>query len=364
MHMKTMKIFNGIVAAMLLLVAACDDGGIDPISRVDPGPDESAPVVKINYPTEGTLIRVKEDVTSINIQLEVTDDIEISSIEVLLDGTKIGTFNQFKDYRRALTSYEYDQLTNGEHTLTVNATDVAGKTTVASVNFEKVEPYKPVYDGEIFYMPFDGDFLELVNIRNATKVGSPVFSEDAVGGTRAYKGAQDGYLTLPTEGLLGDEFSAVLWYKLNANPDRAGILTVSPPDEAKPATPNNRTSGFRLFRENAAGKQRVKLNVGNGSADNWFDGGENADLDPAVNEWVHIAFTIGQDKCAVYINGVVVSENTYPGVSWEGCDILSIASGAPRFTEWNHLSDQSLIDELRLFNRVLTQEEIQAMMAD
>jgi hypothetical protein len=49
-------------------------------------------------------------------------------------------------------------------------------------------------------------------------------------------------------------------------------------------------------------------------------------------------------------------------VDWTGCDVLSIASGAPRFMEWGHLSDQSLFDELRLFNKALSQAEVQAVM--
>lgn len=358
------KIFRNILMAGTLVLAAACNEGIDPISRVEPGEDEVAPTVIINYPSEGTQIRVKEDVAPIDIQFEVIDDIEIKSIDVMLDGTKIKEFTIFKDYRRALEAYEYEQLTNGVHALSITATDLSGKSSTALVNFEKVAPYQPVYAGERFFLPFDGDYLELVSITPATKVGSPAFSEDAMQGTRAYKGAADAYLTFPTEGLLSDEFSAAFWYKLNASPDRSGILTIGPPDEAKPNTPNNRTSGFRLFRENAGGKQRIKLNVGNGDADNWFDGGAAADVDPAAGEWVYIAFTIGPDKCVVYINGEIVSQGTFPGVDWTGCDILSIASGAPRFTEWGHLSDQSLIDELRLFDKALTQAEVQAMMAD
>jgi hypothetical protein len=38
-------------------------------------------------------------------------------------------------------------------------------------------------------------------------------------------------------------------------------------------------------------------------------------------------------------------------------------SGAPRFMEWGHLSDQSFMDELRLFNKALTQSQVQAVMA-
>jgi len=60
----------------------------------------------------------------------------------------------------------------------------------------------------------------------------------------------------------------------------------------------------------------------------------------------------------------VVSQGAYPGISWANCDILTIGSGAPNFTEWGHLSDLSLIDELRIFDKALTQEEIQQMVED
>ncbi len=357
--MKVLK-YILIIPLMAFLMIGCEEG-IDPISYVDPGPDETAPAVNITYPTEGTLIRVKEDVTSLNMKFEVTDDIEIKNISVQLDGAEIASFNEFKDYRRALQEYQYDQLGNGTHTLTVTATDLTDKATSQSVNFEKVEPYQPMYEGEIFYMPFNDDYMELVSATSPTVTGTPGFATGQ--DQSAYLGAADAYLTFPTAGLLQQEFSAAFWYNVNAAPDRAGILVIGPPDPNNPNAMNNRTSGFRFFREGSPTAQTFKLNVGDGTADSWFDGGAAATLDPATAGWVHMAFTISSTEVVVYINGQVVSQGAFNGVSWADTDILTIASGVPRFTEWGHLSDQSLIDELRLFNKALTQAEIQALMA-
>jgi hypothetical protein len=220
------------------------------------------------------------------------------------------------------------------------------------------------YSGQTLYMPFDGNYKDVVSSADATVVGSPGFAGEAVIGSDSYEGAADSYLTFPTSGLQGDEFSAAFWLKVNAMPDRGGVLVMGPPDPNLPATPNNRTAGFRFFRENASGMQRFKLNVGTGTSDTWFDGGAAADVDPTTDEWVHFAFTISQTEAVVYINGQVVSQGPLAGVSWEGCDILSIMSGAPRFTEWGHLSDQSFMDELHLFNTALTKSQVQAIMDD
>ena len=218
--------------------------------------------------------------------------------------------------------------------------------------------------GQTLYLPFDGSYTDAVTGTEATVVGTPGFAGTAVEGTDAYEGAAESYLTFPADGLTSETFSASFFLNINEVPDRAGILVMGPPDPNNTETPNNRTSGFRFFRENASGMQRFKLNVGNGTADSWFDGGENADVDPAADEWVHFAFTISDTEAIVYINGEVVSQGTFDGISWEGVDVLSIMSGAPRFMEWGHLSDQSYMDELRLFNRVLTPEEVQALAGD
>jgi hypothetical protein len=348
-----MKIIASLLGFILLVVVVSCKEGIDPINPVEPGPDLTAPVIAVTYPVEGTKIKVAETLTTINIKFQVTDDIEIKSINVKMDGVDVATFSDFLDYRRAVKDMLYEGLTTGTHVLTIAATDIENKVTTTSINFEKEPPYLPIFAGEKFYMPFDGIYTELISITNPTVVGSPLFAGEGKKGGNAYKGAADAYLTYPTTGLLGTEFSASFWMKVDATPDRGGVLTISPPGI------NTRTSGFRFFRENAGGKQRFKLNVGNGTADSWFDGGANADVVPNTGEWVHFAFSISATSAAVYINGQVASQGALAGgVSWAGCDVLSIMSGAPRFTEWGHVSDRSYMDELRLFDKALTQNDV------
>ncbi len=211
--------------------------------------------------------------------------------------------------------------------------------------------YSPKYDGEVFYMPFDADYGDLVGGSNATVVGTPSLKTGKKG--KAYEGAADSYLTYPIADLgLGNAFSISFWYKANPSPDRAGILTVGPPGI------NTRTSGFRLFRENGANV--VKSNLGIGTGDSWNDGGGIS------TDWVFVTMVAGGGSHGIYVNGTLLrAESTFTGnISWADCEFISIGSGAPRFTEWGHLSDNSLIDEIRIFNRKLSQSEIQQMMND
>jgi hypothetical protein len=221
-------------------------------------------------------------------------------------------------------------------------------------------PYEPA-DGETFYMPFNDDYVNAIGGGSAVAVGTPGFSGESKKGSNAYAGATDSYLTFPTTGLLSEEFSTTFWYKVNASPDRAGIIVISPENEASPDL-NNLNSGFHMFREGGADEQRIKASVGNGTAQFWNDGGV---INVTAGEWVHVALTISNSESKIYLNGdLTTTSSVTGGVDWTGTDLVSIMSGAPRFIEWNHKSDLSYMDELRFFNKALTQSEIQDIMAE
>lgn len=223
------------------------------------------------------------------------------------------------------------------------------------------QPVKPPVneDGQIFHLSFEDDYKDAESGISATAIGNPGFADGKVG--KAYAGAADSYLTFNLADFvapLGSDLTVAFWYKLNAVVDRAGIVTIGPVTEGAPATAqNNRTSGIRIFREADDVNQRIKGNFGYGTADGWLDGA-NGDLNPASPVWKYIAMTLTKGKAVLYIDGEVVVESDLTEISWNGCDIMSIASGAPRFTEWGHLSDNSLIDEFRIYNKALTAEQI------
>ena len=336
----------------------CTPDGIDSITAVDPGPDETSPDITITYPLEGTTLNVLEEVTSIDIKFKVTDDIEIANIDVAVDGTSITTMDSFSDYRIANGNVTFDNVTNGDHTLTVTAVDTEGKTTTKTVNFSKKPPYTPKFDGEVFYMPFDGSYMDLVNLRVATEVGTPGFTSASFLGTSAYQGAADSYLQYEIPQMYGTNFSAAFWYKINATPDRSGILVAGVEGAGE-----DRTNGFRLFREPKDGQQVIKLNVGTGSTEVWNDGGL---VDPAAGEWVHIAFTIDDNQTVLYINGMPVNTGNMGGnpIDWTGVKNMTIESGGETFGYWGHGDDESNMDELRLFDKTLSETDVQNMISE
>lgn len=379
--MKNLKyIFT--VCLLSALFISCSQDYIDPINSVAPGEDKLPPVINITSPFNGQQIRVKPDIASITIEVNATDDIEVASVSVKLDGKEVSGTNISKDYRHFVLQCPYDELQNGTHTVIATATDKSGKTSSQTVNFEKIEAYKLQYPemGEMFYMPFNNELLDFVSITYATAMGDgkPQYVtgkvEEAGKTGEAYQNSTATYLSFPVidtvadVNLLTDEFSASFWYKLNNVPDRAGILSITPKGSNADV---RKAYGFRFFRESGNGGQTFKLNAGDGTGGQWFDGGAAATL--TTSDWVFISFAISKSTCTVYMNGTVVSTGTFKGIVWEGEDAdgvkylttnVSIMSGEPNFTEWNHFSDLSLIDDLRFYSKALTQAQVTQVMND
>lgn len=362
-----MKILKYIIIGSLAMVfaVACNKG-IDPISYVDPGPDTVAPVVTINYPIEGTKIRVDEPVTSINIKFVAADEIEIKSISIKLDGAEIATFSSFKDYRRYMGEFQYDNITDGAHALSVTATDLTDKSTTQTVNFKKIAAYVPL-DGEVMYVPFDGDYFELVGKKELTVLGLPGFVDGKV--EQAYAGAIDAGMTYPAPASLmaSSEFSLSFWYKLNGLPKRGGIISISRPNTGTLTTTppdSTRFKGFRFFHEDNGKNENLGIDIGIGKSEQWMN--PFITLKPTVagdfGDWIHIAISISSTKAIIYVNGVSkMTANLKTPINWTDCNLISIATGVPNFIYWGHLYDMSLYDELHIFKKAITPEEVTAL---
>ena len=220
-------------------------------------------------------------------------------------------------------------------------------------------------DGQMFYMSFDEDLEDFQSLMEAAVVGNPTFVDGKSG--LAYSGAANSYITFDVANLavpLSSEMTFAFWYKVNNDHDRAGIIVIGPPHAGQPAdAQNNRTSGIRIFREGGQ-IQTIKANIGDGEADIWLDGGDNAQIDSEDADWIYIALVLESNKAILYMDGVEVSTADFSGISWQDSDIISIGSGAPRFNEWGHLSDNSLIDEVRFYNKALPASEIASLAAE
>lgn len=373
--MKTSKkIVMSVVA--LAFVAGCNEG-IDPISKESPGEDLTAPVVTINLPFEGQIIQVLEPVIPYDINFEVTDDIEIKSITVSLDGTELAEYTSFIDYRRAVITHTYETLDNGDHTVSVTAEDMSGKTTTGEVNFKKLDPYTAKYPGEILYLPFDGDYLELLTLQSATPAGGPVFVDGKVGKAVSLNANNFSYVLFPgTELAAVDEFALSFWVNAdfvdNGSNSIKGILGL-----VNLSHTTNFWGNIDMFIENGSnptdGAQIKTHVVSEGTKESWITGGGFLNVMTFFNQWSHHVFTY--DKTAhefrYYINGALIKTQA---ASWGTDDLIFTGSGKIVFGAVHFMTIPSQttgsgsqpwasyltgeMDEIRIFNKSLSDAEV------
>lgn len=358
--MKRIFNFIGIGIVLSLCFSACKKGYIDKISKVDPGTDAQAPTVEIISPSSDLQYPSATNAANFDFKFKVQDDIELKQVDISLNGTLLKSYTSFVDYRGISGTYTYPNLGVGAHTFKVVATDLAGKSTTKTFAFN-ITKYNKVIAGETLYVPFNagGDYKDLINFVSPTITGSPA-TTSATGGHSgaAYQGAVDSYLSFPISGLYSSAgISFSFWYKVNATPDRSGIITIN---DNTNNSDDNRNQGLRLFREGSGTSQTIKLNVGIGSGESWNDGGT---ITTGIGTWVHIAVTVSPTESKIYFNGVLQRTATYTtGFDFSTSTTMVLGSGAPSFAYWDHKSDLSLYDDFRVLNKVLTPAEIQTLM--
>ena len=304
--------------------------------------DIEIPTVNVTAPIAGSTVSGTTTVTA-----TASDNTGIAGVQFLLDGVPLGAEDVSSPYS---VSWTTTTATNGSHTITARARDAAGNTaTSTGVS---------------------------ITVFNTSLVAAYAFSENA--GTIANDNSGNGNTgTLtngPTWSASGKYGAAVLFDGTN---DLVSITDANSLDLTTGMTleawinPSNLT-GYKtlLSKENGTNNLAYALSANNstsGTANQRPNSririGSNIRTVTGItkltlNTWTHIASTYDGTTMRLYINGVQVSTFATTGNITATTNLLYIggspALGAQYFT--------GLIDEVRIYNRALTQTEIQTDM--
>ena len=299
--------------------------------------DTTPPTISITAPANGASVS-----GSIAVSATAADTVSTPRVQFKLDGQPLGNSIVAPPYS---ITWNSTTTPNGVHILSAVATDLAGNSSEASVSVT-VANQQPVPAGLVAAYGF-----------NET-AGTQVVDASGQGNSGTISGA-----TRTTAGKFGGALSfngTSAWVTVN---DAASLdLTTGMTIEAW-VNPSALTGWRSVVLKEAPGGLAYALYSGNNAsrpagyvhlAD---DIGVHGTTAMVANVWTHLAVTYDGTTLRLFVNGVLARTQSAPGAAIATAGALRIGGNAP----WGEYF-RGLIDEVRIYNRALDVNEIQADM--
>ncbi|HOZ83960.1 MAG TPA: hypothetical protein PK191_00635 [Niabella sp.] len=383
--MKKIFRFASLGLMLSLSLTACKKGYIDPISKVDSGPDGAAPTITVISPATATVVIPFTDTkTNLSFQFSASDDIELKNIDIALNGVKLASFNSYIDYRSYKGSYAYNDLALGNHTFSVIATDLSGKSTTKEFPFTVTNKYQPIFASESFFVPFDYPSTDPLKIPSDIILNTPAIanSTSSLTGING-KGMQGGgvnYITYTKpNSWINDakSFTVSFWFKLNGQTKNNNGGNGPEYIFSIPSTNGHWSGGQSMlfFETNSTGTQIKMPVVAADMTDTWFvwEGG-NAIPGIADNTWRHCAmvYDAGTSKMSLYMNGVANAVQAtwanHGNINFNPATAQEFRIGAgPKDVnnlaadDWLRSTWKGGLDQFRLFSGALTASQVKSI---
>ncbi|HEY6730298.1 MAG TPA: LamG-like jellyroll fold domain-containing protein [Solirubrobacterales bacterium] len=298
---------------------------------------DNPPSVSLTAPSAGTVSG------TVTLKATATDDAGLAGVQFLVDGSPVGSEDTSSPFE-----YQWPStgVANGTYKISARARDTANQTTTSSEVTVTVSNSAPPVTGLVLGYGFEetsgstaNDVSTLKN--NGTINGATSTASGKFGRALSFDGTNDRVDVPDAASLdLTNAMTLEAWVKPTTN---ASWRTV-------------------MLKERGTNDLVYALYSSNGSkprAEN-FTGAENTAAGTAalaLNAWSHLAATYDGTNLRFYVNGVLVTTKATSGSMPNTANPLRIGGNAV----WGEYFS-GLIDEVRIYNRVLSATEIGADM--
>ncbi|MEN8219705.1 MAG: LamG domain-containing protein [Pseudomonadota bacterium] len=195
-------------------------------------------------------------------------------------------------------------------------------------------------DGLVAYYPFEGNVAdESGNANHGVRKGHAEFRTGIVGKLALYLDGDGDYVELGNDLNLYNEYSVSVWIKTeDATRNAAAII-------AKYETNHYGPYDFQLNNDKAS----LWISSGTGSYKEILS---NASI--SEDAWTYITFVGQNGTFKIFLNGVLDTNTTVPNMT-QNNDAVTIGRQALMFSPENELQFKGYIDDLRIYNRVLSE---------
>jgi hypothetical protein len=189
---------------------------------------------------------------------------------------------------------------------------------------------------------FEGNVENSFGKHDGTVHGNAGYSEGKMDQAVNMNGT-DSYMTLPSEHALSgyDSITVATWVNWRGGGNWQRIFDFgNNTNQFMFLTPKSGNNTLRFAIKNGGGEQIVQTTV------------------MPMNEWVHVAVTLGDNTAKLYVNGELKATNT--NVTIKPSDLKPGANYIGK-SQFNDPLFNGMVDEFRIYNSALSAEEIQAV---
>jgi glucose/arabinose dehydrogenase len=332
---------TALSGAQILTARATDAAGNATLSApVTVNVDNVAPTISITAPAASASVS-----GTVAVSASAADTTAIVDVQFKVDGVNLGSADASSPYS---VSWNTTTVGDGTHSLTAVARDTAGNTTTSAARTVTVSNWAPP-SGLVAAYTFEAG------------TGTTVTDASGLGRT----GTMNSGASWTTAGKFGKALSFNGSGGLVSVADASSLdFTSAMTIEAwvRPTTRSNWDTvvmkgygstgrAYALYAGNNNGRPAATVRIS--SSERSTSGGSSLPL----NTWSHLAMTYGGGRLRVYVNGLQVSSTSVSGSIRTSSDPLTIG-GSSVWGRW--FAGQ--LDEVRIYNRALTQTEIQSGM--
>jgi hypothetical protein len=214
-----------------------------------------------------------------------------------------------------------------------------------------LNPPSTINNGLVAYYPFNGNANDESGNNNNGVVNGATLTTDRFGGVNKAYSFMNNYIIVPSSNLFNShDLSVSMWVSSSSTQRQVPLIRLSYSDAS------NENFGFTLNFNNQNGVEFVaKYNNPNCAPGSGWERNEKIQniLD---SNFHHIVGTIIGNTMNLYIDGILANTITTPYSQTSSCWNGDIQIGR----NWSNFTDYFIgkLDDIRIYNRALTQEEI------
>ena len=344
------RIYNRpLTAAEIQGDLATSLGGTSAPPPPPPASDTVAPSVSVSSPTSGATV-----IGTVTLSANASDNIGVAGVQFRIDGANVGSEDTASPYS---LSWNSTQVANGNHSVLAVARDAAGNTRTSSAvsinvnNTSQAPP--PASGGPLAAYAFDASsgttLADVTGNGNTIALSNgPTWTTGYFGRALSFDGSNDVAAATSANAALnltGRALTLSAW--VNQRSRSGWQIIVNKPYSSPHSRP---FFDWSMHVEDGTGKLVAYLGC---DAQQRYS---NASI--PLNTWTHVAVTYDGSSIRHYINGAL-DRTTGASCSVTNTNSRPIRVGANGAGVENF---NGLIDDLRVYNRVLSASEVRADM--